>query len=156
MTIFRENLDRVPPCPSTWHKYETEILKIQNEILVSALLFLSRFFGLNGIIVKLSVIRSWFGSCLIRKRKVIQISLNKIIFLLSGYIFYWCMLSKNAICIFFTQLLKYFQWLKFTLIYEIQHFFVNLEWYLKDLRTKFLFGIKKIWHIFCILESSLW
>ena len=44
LTIFRENLERVHPCPSTWHKYETEILKIQNEILVSALLFLSRFF----------------------------------------------------------------------------------------------------------------
>ena len=54
---------RVPPCPSTWHKFEIRIQKWQIWDPISALLFLIRFLFSNGISIELAFIYSQIRFC---------------------------------------------------------------------------------------------
>ena len=56
--FFREILDRVPPCPSTWHKFETRIQKYQIWDPISALLFSIKFLASSDILVELAFINN--------------------------------------------------------------------------------------------------
>ena len=62
LKIFRENLDRVPPCPSTWHKNETRRQKFLKWDPFSALLLLSKFLVSNDILVELVFFYIQLGS----------------------------------------------------------------------------------------------
>ena len=54
---------KVPPCPSTWHKFEIRIQKWQIWDPISALLFLIRFLFSNGISIELAFIYSQIRFC---------------------------------------------------------------------------------------------
>ena len=54
---------KVPPCPSTWHKFEIRIQKYQIWDPISALLFLIRFLFSNGISIELAFIYSQIRFC---------------------------------------------------------------------------------------------
>ena len=56
LSIFKENLDRVPPCPSTWHKYETGTQKWPKWKLFSALLLKICVLSINDILLKVTVV----------------------------------------------------------------------------------------------------
>ena len=56
LKVFKENLDRVSPCPSTWHKNQARIQKFQLWDPFSALLLQIGFLAVNDILVESSFI----------------------------------------------------------------------------------------------------
>ena len=72
LKLFRENLDRVPPCPSTWHKNETRRQKFLKWDPFSAQLLLSEFLVSNDILVELVFFYIQLGSFSNEKLKNIQ------------------------------------------------------------------------------------
>ena len=76
LKIFRENLDRVPPCPSTWHKNEIKRQKFLKWDPFSALLLLSNFLASNDILVELVFFYIQLGFFSNEKLRNIQILLQ--------------------------------------------------------------------------------
>ena len=76
LTFFRENLDRIPPCPSTWHKNEIKRQKFLKWDPFSALLLLSKFLASNDILVELAFLYIQLGFFSNEKLRNIQILLQ--------------------------------------------------------------------------------